>query len=524
MAQTNTWRVNNDQRLTATLADTLKDLGTLSATPYRPLAVTLLDTFDWRLYRKRRVLVLEEESGQHALRLRKSGAADREWVLPVAQIPRFAVDLPKGPMQRKLAGILAMRALLARATVDVRRRTYQLRDGEGKTTLRLHHERLKIRTDTGPPTSLTPRMTIEPLRGYGGVAATAGRRLADLPELSPGNERWEIAAYRAAGSEPGDYDAKLHLVLNPETRSDEALRSLLREITASLRINEPGMRQAIDTEYLHEYRVAVRRLRSLLSQMKDIFPARPRDRFRTGFAWLGQVTSPARDLDVYLLHFDDYQSLLPPDLRTDLEPLRTFLAERQLQAYRELNRNLDSARYRTLLSAWQAFLDVPPPTNSRLPNAMQPIKAVADARTWRAYRKVIKRGGKITDESPPEALHALRIRCKKLRYLLEFFRSLYPGRRIGRTIKALKRLQDVLGRFQDLQVQQEALRRFQDTMTQTQAIAESTVRAMAELIDHLKLRHDEARNHYGEQFKAFSTPARQRDFHDLFHANARGHD
>ena len=66
----------------------------------------------------------------------------------------------------------------------------------------------------------------------------------------------------------------------------------------------------------------------------------------------------------------------------------------------------------------------------------------------------------IDDDSPDEALHRLRIDAKKLRYLLEFFRALYPPKEIGAVVGALKSLQDNLGDFNDLSVQQGAMRGF----------------------------------------------------------------
>ena len=62
-------------------------------------------------------------------------------------------------------------------------------------------------------------------------------------------------------------------------------------------------------------------------------------------------------------------------------------------------------------------------------------------------------GGVRTDED----LHNLRIDCKKLRYLLEFFTSLFPKTQMKLLIKQLKQLQDNLGDFNDLSVQQARL-------------------------------------------------------------------
>ena len=83
---------------------------------------------------------------------------------------------------------------------------------------------------------------------------------------------------------------------------------------------------------------------------------------------------------------------------------------------------------------------------------------LASHRITRVYRKMVKMGRAIDDDSPAEDLHELRKVGKELRYLLEFFSSLYPADVVKPFIKTLKGLQDQLGRFQDREVQANALR------------------------------------------------------------------
>ena len=72
-------------------------------------------------------------------------------------------------------------------------------------------------------------------------------------------------------------------------------------------------------------------------------------------------------------------------------------------------------------------------------------------------------GTSITPSSPDVLLHKLRIECKKLRYLLEFFSSLFAQKEINYLIKQLKILQDNLGDLNDLSVQQDTLRKYVET-------------------------------------------------------------
>lgn len=517
MTQGYDFRINTDKRLVETLTDTLHDLGALVPSPTQSLTLELLDTFDWRLYRAGIGLRMEWHGKRGTLICHHVNRPQRAVVANTEYTPRFHDELPAGPMRRQLADPMAMRALMPRATLRNRRQLYQLLDGERKTVARLYRERLTAK----PGVKALLLLRIEPLRGYEKLANAVAASLATLPALAPLDGPWESEVCRWAGAEPGDYQSKLVVKLEPQTRSDAALRELLNHLTAALELNTPGMLQAIDTEFLHDYRVAVRRTRSALSQLRQLIPQRTYDRFCREFAWLGEITGPARDLDVYLLNFDHYLSLLPEPMGANLEPLRHFLGEQQRLAYADLNRHLNTARYRRLLTAWRRYLATPLPAHPRLPDARLPIKTVADKRIWHTYRKVIKCGRKINDDSPAQELHRLRIRCKRLRYLLEFFRSLYPKRRVGHAVDALKELQDVLGRFQDLEIQQHELRRFGEQMSAHHGDGQPARIALDALIAKLESQQQESRRRFAACFRHFSAADRHDEFSALFHAPAK---
>ncbi len=131
--------------------------------------------------------------------------------------------------------------------------------------------------------------------------------------------------------------------------------------------------------------------------------------------------------------------------------------------------------------------------------ASQPIPEVANQRIRKIYRRVLKDGLAITEQSEPEALHDLRKQCKKLRYLMEFFRSLYPNAEIKHLIKALKILLDNLGDFQDLQVQAESLEQMGQQMLQEGASA-TTLMAMGILVGDLLQRQQSQREQFAALF------------------------
>ena len=283
-----------------------------------------------------------------------------------------------------------------------------------------------------------------------------------------------------------------------------------------MRDNEPGLRQNLDSEFLHDFRVAVRRTRSALSQIKGVFPPEVVEHFKTEFSWLGQVTGPTRDLDVYQLKMPAYRASLPEHMRSDLDPLEEFLDRHQRIEHGDLVQLLDSDRYRSLIDDWQDFLDQPAPQGSEQPESATTILDLASRRIWRSARRVLKKGGAIQPDSPAEALHRLRIECKKLRYLLEFFRSLYPDKELDTLIDSLKTLQDNLGDFNDFEVQQEALKSYARTMLAEKLGTVDSLMAMGRLVERLEQGQIEERQAFNKRFKEFSSRKNRRRFKQLF--------
>jgi CHAD domain-containing protein len=226
-----------------------------------------------------------------------------------------------------------------------------------------------------------------------------------------------------------------------------------------------------------------------------------------------------RDLDVYLLDLPALERRLPEGLRTDLQPLQRLLGEQYQAVHAELVRALESERFTSLLRAWRGFLEAdahePTPAHAATSNgsdplpkrAEQPIKRVADRRIRTMLKRVRDEGRAITDASPPEELHELRKSCKKLRYLMEFFQSLYDKQRIREQIKQTKLLLDNLGRFQDTAVQAEHLRETAEAAGCGEAgLPPATLLAMGVLIGQLLDEQARARAAFSEVFARFDSP------------------
>ena len=304
----------------------------------------------------------------------------------------------------------------------------------------------------------------------------------------------------------------LSLNLARTMRTDEAVRIIMRHLHDMLRINESGVLAGVDAEFLHDFGITVRRNRSLLRQMDGVIPQRILRRLDSGFAWLSQITRAARDLDVYLIALDAEVHQLAPGTDQDLSALREFYRQRHQLAHKQLVAHLTSARYTQLIAAWSAYLASPLPVRSKLPFARLWLANFADQAVWRALRRALRQGRTIRPDSPPTALHDLRKSCKTLRYLMEFFQSLYPAARIARVIRILKSLQDWLGVYQDTQMQQIFLETF---LQQSKDSMDG--RAELDTFKHrLDKRQAALRKRLTRKFEAFSERKNQSEFRRLF--------
>jgi CHAD domain-containing protein len=489
----------------------------LSEVSSRVVEHTYFDTFDWRINQVGTVLEKISCDGESLLTWRPLNSVSARASEIIKGTPKFAHDLPTGRLRNELEKILEMRAFMPQARVRTRVRTFGLLNKEKKTVLRLAVEQHALQSSKrSRPRQLGSWIQVLPVKGYDKPVKKAVSFLTQEMGLEVASDDLMLAALAAESRQPEYYSSKLKLHLEPDMRTDAAVRTILSRLLEIIEINEEGTRKDIDSEFLHDFRVAVRKTRSALTQVKGVFPQRVLDKYRTGFAWLGSVTGPTRDMDVYLLNFDHYRLSLPESIQDKLGPLHDFLIAHHKKEQAILVKVLNSAKYRNLLKGWQAVLQSALPARSTLPNATRPVIVVADERIMKAYKRVIKEGMAITPESHAERLHDLRKSCKKLRYLMEFFQSLYPAAKITALIGVLKSLQENLGDFQDFEVQATCLKSFSHQMIEEGEVPPETLMAMGVLVDGLENRQHQAREEFARRFNKFSLAKNQDRFHELF--------
>ncbi|MDF1581471.1 MAG: CHAD domain-containing protein [Desulfuromonadales bacterium] len=509
-----------DDMTSKQLLAALDSLGNLRVLPPENLLRSYYDTFDWRLHAAGGYLLEEQQNQQIRTCWRR--IVDHQLLgQMIAAAPRYPAQRPPGPLRDALAKLTDMRTLLPVARLELRVDRATLLNKQGKTVLRCTVEAGKtVDTENSADRALPSRLCLEQVKGYPKPYAKALVLVQEQLKLEPaGPQLEEVLAL--AGRKPQDYSSKLEVELQPAMPAGEALRILLHHLLITMERNLAGTRQDLDSEFLHDFRVAVRRTRSLLSQVKGVIPPAVASHFAAEFKWLGQITGATRDLDVYLLKLPGYRAGLPDSMQEDLQPLQDYLVRHQQLEQRKLARQLASVRCRRLLDEWRRFLTGPPDKHSWPEKAVRPILEVANRKSWKTYRLVLDEGLLISENSPAAALHELRIRCKKLRYLMEFFQSLHPAELVSTQIKTLKGLQDVLGDFHDLEVQADALRDFgRDMQAELPDLPGEVFMAMGVLIDSLYKRQAIERQNFSGRFARFARPANRKICHELFKPSA----
>ncbi len=253
-----------------------------------------------------------------------------------------------------------------------------------------------------------------------------------------------------------------HLRLCPEDSLSVAARKIVAQQTLQMRANVRGGLDDRDPEYLHDLRVAARRLRSALRLLADVMGRKRCDAIRTELRWIGRILGAVRDLDVFIVNLQAQAELLAEAGAT--AGLLVEEVRRQRAPAREaLVAALASRRFTSLLGRLDVLAATPAP---RRPRGMQgvPVMEAAPMLLRRAQKRVLKLGRTIRPGSPAADFHRLRILFKRLRYTCEFFGEAFSDPTSGEDplaeyIRAMVRFQDCLGEHQDAVV---AMSRLQD--------------------------------------------------------------
>lgn len=501
-----TWIVP-EQNTSSEFLKALAEAFTTEIDTVRTFRRSWFDTFDWRLFRKKRLLL--RESPKWIIQDFK-GKEYHSITYPGK--PLFADQFPVSDLRKKLKSICSIRALIELGQEKVSTTDIKILNSDGKVVAVVTFEESRVQGIERPRLLLT----LQEIRGYQkqyqGVAATL-QRLGGESQTSPVTS-FELLTH-SNGYTPLDYKSGYDVLLDPLMPADEAVSRIYLSLLDSMHKNQQGAVDGIDTEFLHDLRVAVRRTRSALTLIKNVLKKADSDHFKQEFRLIGQVTGPVRDLDVYLLNEKKFRKRLPQRLQEGLDFFFRDISDRRAAEQKELIQFLVGSRYSGILGKWQELFEKKRSTIDGR-QSTTPILQLANKIILKRFKRILRDGYKIEPETPDEDLHRLRIQCKKLRYALEFFSSLYNRKRMKKLITHLKKLQNNLGDFNDLSVQQEVLSHYLASLKPGSKKSKETAASIGGLMTALAGERRNVRSHFEESFAEFTGKDNLDIYHKLF--------
>lgn len=274
------------------------------------------------------------------------------------------------------------------------------------------------------------------------LAAALAQRLPLAPALLSKAER----GYRLfRGDRPAPQKAAA-VALRGDMAPTEAFRVIALSCLEHLQHNHAGAVSSDDPEYIHQMRVATRRLRAVLRIFRPLLAPQIETQLLPPLHQLMAILGAARDRDVLLTEIaEPVMRALPGEPR--LAALVGVITEERYRVRSAAVAALRAPAFGRLMLLAAAILH----RKLRTPIAASPDSLIifAKSRIRRLERRVehLATAARVDD---PVSLHALRIGVKRLRYALEFFLPLQHRKGLPERLQRLAELQDTLGQLNDL--------------------------------------------------------------------------
>ena len=425
-----------------------------------------LDTDDWTLYRAGIALRLRAEGRRLRLEAKSveaDGTADGltrlEWSqdAPPSDPPWTALDSgPVAGLLQPLTGMRALERLRVRAQVRNDREFFRWLQGDRLLgSLTVDHV-------TTPPSAEFQEVELELANGADEALGQVRRAVEERLGMEQSLETKLVAALAAAGERLPERREHAFRLTHGDRLLDVAHKTFARHF-GRLLWNEPGTRLGLDPEYVHDMRVAARRLRTALLVLSDGFPEAERDSFSKDLQWVGRSLGRVRDLDVALEHVARLEAEAPDVERPALHVFRQDLSIRRAERRLRMIERLDSERYAAFVDRARAFCEGGPPSAGAVTNGVTPAYVVASSIVSRWMDGMREAYEKAESTLDTEDLHALRIAAKHARYAIEYFADL-EGLGATRRAKRIAGLQDFLGDLRDAEALSRRIRKYARTV------------------------------------------------------------
>ena len=255
--------------------------------------------------------------------------------------------------------------------------------------------------------------------------------------------------------------------LGAKQNSAEAFQFLASQGMQMWQANLLGTLTSPDQEFVHQFRVSLRRLNSLIKVFKPALPGHYQTQWTKRVKALSQITGDVRDLDVMR------SGIVEPMLQSD-DPQISWHAKAALAALDEAKREA-VAQLAELQYGGTVLLFARDLQDLGTDDFPKSLPRFAEKQLAGLHRNAVKRLTKTLKAPTPERAHRFRIALKHLRYSCEFFAPLFDNDEMVEYAKAIAGLQDAFGFINDFHV---ALSRLQDWVAQA-AITQETRDAVA---------------------------------------------
>jgi triphosphatase len=277
-------------------------------------------------------------------------------------------------------------------------------------------------------------------------------RLSELGNVRPTIRSKADRGFELAFDTPPQVRRLSPPLLSPDMSVDQAFISILQSGLTQLLVNEAAAEDGRNPEGIHQFRVALRRLRCALTLLHSLAPSDALETLRVDAGWLASNLSNARSWDVFLS-----ETLVEVANGCDgvegFDAVRALAEDARAASYTTVRETLATprtSRFQLALGAWIEQRgwrhDV---SSDNLAALAAPVTGFASAALIQRHDKVLKRGRHFK-RLPVAARHDLRLAAKKLRYTADFFLPLFDRQASAkRFARRLSKLQDRLGRYND---------------------------------------------------------------------------
>ena len=416
--------------------------------PSTSTELTVYDDFDDDLWKADLILC---RSGKNIFQLIRDSDCIAEVRAPAKT--RFWWDFPDSEVKSKLKNVIGLRAVLPVASLKLLSANFLLRNSDEKIVAK--GQLLQSIADD----RIRHYLTLQEMRGYKKCFSQAKKRLKPVfeQEVAEFGIKTMLTEQNLMTAEK-DTSQPLHLT--PDMPTEIAVRAMAIEMIDQATRHVDGVVSDTDTVFLHQYRVSVRKLRSLISLLKESLPPSTVEAVAPRLSAIAGKTSRLRDLDVFLLEKDSYQAMLPDMHEEGLNDLYALVEKQRRLENSRVARYFLSNDYQHGIAECKAELSAAPAFLTQI--SKKPVLSVAKSLLIKRYRKIKHMNAQLNDKSVDEDVHDIRKEFKKLRYLIEFFIELLPRKRTARLLGHLKKIQVTLGDFNDYCVQIEFLSGFND--------------------------------------------------------------